>query len=369
MKVSLDTAIESFRSDDDAHLPVCFSVRSEEAEQLRQALGQNEVKVVDTIEVQIAEWVRTQTSAAASSPQEQAARVAKILWSAGAKEALGVWVFFGWRRTAVHLLEPTAFHAVRTNRNQLKITRTEQAALRGKRIGVVGLSVGHAAALALAQEGICGELRLADHDRLELSNLNRLRTSLCNLGELKWSVAAREVAEIDPFLAVRAFPEGLHEGNIDAFFEDGGPLDLVVEECDSLDIKIRVREKAKALGIPVVMDTNDRGMLDIERFDLEPDRPLLHGMLGDMNAATAASLNSQGRAALFADFIGGIDNLSPRMQASLPRIGLDLVSYPQLASGVSLGAALVAHAAREVLLGRDAPSGRYHVDLGSLFCA
>ena len=29
------------------------------------------------------------------------------------------------------------------------------------------------------------------------------------------------------------------------------------------------------------MDANDRGLLDIERFDREPHRPLLHGLLGD----------------------------------------------------------------------------------------
>ena len=62
-------------------------------------------------------------------------------------------------------------------------------------------------------------------------------------------------------------PEGIHADNL-ATFLDG--LDLVVEECDSLDVKFMVREEARERRIPVIMETSDRGVLDVERFDLEP---------------------------------------------------------------------------------------------------
>ncbi|MGW7434561.1 hypothetical protein [Streptomyces sp. NPDC054849] len=39
------------------------------------------------------------------------------------------------------------------------------------------------------------------------------------------------------------------------------------------------------------MDTNDRGLLDIERFDLEPDRPLFHGRVGTTTAADVRGLD------------------------------------------------------------------------------
>ncbi len=77
--------------------------------------------------------------------------------------------------------------------------------------------------------------------------------------------------EIDPFLNIKIFNDGLHTGNMDEFFLGGGKLDLFVEVCDGLDIKIESRYKARELK-----DTcgngyqNDRGMLDAERFDLEP---------------------------------------------------------------------------------------------------
>jgi hypothetical protein len=60
-------------------------------------------------------------------------------------------------------------------------------------------------------------------------------------------------------------------------------------------LKILLREKARALRLPVLMETSDRGMLDVERFDLEPDRPILYGKVGwiwsaDMDRLTGPTL-------------------------------------------------------------------------------
>ena len=49
--------------------------------------------------------------------------------------------------------------------------------------------------MALAQEGLCGQLRLADFDHLELTNMNRLSASVLDLGEPKTHLAARRIAE------------------------------------------------------------------------------------------------------------------------------------------------------------------------------
>ena len=45
-------------------------------------------------------------------------------------------------------------------------------------------------------ERICGEIRLADFDILELTNLNRIRTGVHNLGLSKTYSVAREISEI-----------------------------------------------------------------------------------------------------------------------------------------------------------------------------
>src|SRR5688500_4875581 len=144
----------------------------------------------------------------------------------------------------------------------------------------------------MAMERSFGEIRLADFDLLELTNLNRIRCSIHHLGIPKVISVAREIAEIDPFLKVVCFLDGLKEENMERFFLEGGTLTMLIDECDDLDIKILCRQKAKALRIPVVMDASDRGFLDVERFDLEPDRPILHGFIDHLDVSKVKHLKT-----------------------------------------------------------------------------
>jgi nitroreductase len=67
-----------------------------------------------------------------------------------------------------------------------------------------------------------------------------------------------------------------------------------VEECDDLYLKIALREYARKKRVPVLMETSDRGLLEIERFDLEPERGILHGLMEAGCVALAPSAgNSQ----------------------------------------------------------------------------
>ena len=200
------------------------------------------------------------------------------------------WAYYPWRRTVVTVLGPRSFRRVRLDRNRHLITTDEQDRLGALRIGVIGQSAGHAIAYALAAQGLCGELRLADFDGLELTNLNRVPATVFDLGENKATVAARRIAELDPYLCVRVMTSGVTPDTVGEFL-DG--LDIVVEECDSLDIKVLVREAARARRLPVLMATSDRGLVDVERFDLEPQRPILHGLLGDTDIAGLSGLSNR----------------------------------------------------------------------------
>ena len=91
--------------------------------------------------------------------------------------------------------------------------------------------MGNAVALSLALEGIGGHLRLADFDHLELTNMNRLRAGCHELGLPKTVLAARQIAEIDPWLQVTLFNEGIRRDNVDEFFSAEPALDVLVEEC------------------------------------------------------------------------------------------------------------------------------------------
>lgn len=274
----------------------------------------------------------------------------------------GVWVYYPWSRRLVHLLDEKEFVEVRTNRNQYKITKYERDILSKKRIGVIGLSVGQSIAVTLAMERGCGELRLADFDMLELSNLNRIRTGVHNLNVPKVVIAAREIAEIDPFLKITCFFSGLTESNVNDFLTQNGKLDLLVDECDGLDIKILARYKARELGIPVIMDTSDRGMLDVERFDLEPSRPILHGAVEDLDPGSIKNLSNEEKIPIIMQMLG-IENLSLRGKTSMIEVEQTINTWPQLASSVTLGGAVGADVCRRILLDQFHDSGRFYVDL------
>ena len=271
------------------------------------------------------------------------------------------WAYYPWRRTVVAVLAPRAFRTVRLDRNRNLITAEEQTRLGALRIGVAGLSVGHVIAHTLAAQGMCGELRLADFDCLELSNLNRVPATVLDLGLNKAEVAARRIAELDPYLPIWVLDTGLTIDTVDKFL-DG--LDIVVEECDSLDMKAFVREGARARRIPVLMATSDRGLVDVERFDLEPGRPILHGLLGDVDTALLAGMTNREKVPYMLRFLEA-EQLSPRLAASVVEIDRTLSTWPQVSGDVALGATAIAEAVRRIGLGEDLQSGRTRLEVGS----
>lgn len=272
------------------------------------------------------------------------------------------WVYYPWRRTVVSVLGPRSFRLVRLDRNRNLITAEELDRLSLLRIGVVGLSVGHAIAYTLAAQGLCGELRLTDFDDVELSNLNRVPASVLDLGVNKAVVCARRIAELDPYLPVSVMTTGITAQTVGDFM-DG--LDIVIEECDSLDAKVLVREAARARRLPVLMATSDRGLLDVERFDIEPSRPLMHGLLGDLDVARLANLSNADKLP-YALRMTDATRVSPRMAASLVEVGKTLSTWPQLSSEVALNVSVVAEAVRRIGLHESLPSGRVRIDTAAV---
>ncbi|MBO9699131.1 MAG: Rv1355c family protein [Sporocytophaga sp.] len=283
-------------------------------------------------------------------------------------DKLGVWAYYPWANKIVHLLDEEEFVEVRTNRNFYKITPEEKDILAQKKVGIIGLSVGQSVSMTMAMERSFGEIRLADFDILELSNYNRIRTPLSNLGVSKAISVAREIAEIDPYLNIKCFPEGLNQENMDKFFCEGGKLDLLIDECDGFDIKILARVKAKELKIPVVMEASDRCMLDVERFDLEPERPLLHGLVGELNLETLKSLKTNEEKIPYLLAMIGVETISTRLKSSMLEIEETITTWPQLASAVTLGGGITADICRRIFTDEFKSSGRYYVDLEELIC-
>ena len=319
----------------------------------------------DTIDEQLRELVACRHPAEDLDRAALDQRVAAHLAGRPSAEH-GRWILYPWSGRLVHLLPEDEFNELRSDRNRDKITRDEQRRLRQSRIGVVGLSVGQASALTLALESVGGAFRLADFDTLALSNLNRLRAATHELGVNKAVLAARQMFEIDPYLDIDIFPDGLGEENLARFMGEGEDrLDLLVEECDDFFVKVLARHEARRRGIPVIMDTNDRGLLDIERFDLEPERPLFHGLAGDLDPERLRGLSTKEKIPYVMRIIDET-SISPRLASSMPQIKRTICTWPQLASGVALGGALVADAARRLLLGHMSVSGRFYVDIETI---
>ena len=275
----------------------------------------------------------------------------------------GNWVYFSWTNRLVHILPEQEFFELRTARNRYKLTFEEQRRLGTKRIGIVGLSVGGAAAVTCALEDIGGTFRLADFDALSLGNMNRLKAGVADIGLPKMKIAARQMYEINPYLNIELFEEGVTESNLVTFFGGEHPLELLIEECDSLNVKVLVREKARRRRIPVIMETSDRGLLEVERFDLEPLRPTFHGLVGDINVATLKGLSSKEKAPFLLKLLG---DMSPGCAASLAELDDTITDFPQLATAVALGGAVAADISQRILLKQHQTSGRFYVDLEAL---
>lgn len=345
--------------------PVVYSPLSKtDWKEIQDLRSNSYVHTNDEIDSQVTDLIKADNPEIQFSQEELENRVMSF-FKGKVRDFFGNWVYYPWKQTLVHILGEEDFIRIRTLRNNYKITPSEQLELGQKKVGIVGLSVGQSVALAMALERGFGEIRLADFDTLELSNLNRLKAGVTSLGVEKVVIAAREISEIDPYLKVTLFREGIHENNVDDFLTADGKLDLLIDECDSLDIKFLLRERARLEQIPVIMETSDRGMLDIERFDIEPNRAIFHGLLEGISKSELSNLSNKERVSVVLK-ITGLDTLSLRMKASLLEIGSTITSWPQLASGVFLGGASVAHVGRRLLLGDNVPSGRYYVDFDDI---
>jgi tRNA A37 threonylcarbamoyladenosine dehydratase len=355
---------QSFELDSQIYPKILSPVISSDWDEIVTLRDSKYVSVVDQIESQIADLIKAD-HAEHQFTKEELKTLVDEFFEKNDKEKYGNWVFFPWKTSLVHILPEKEFIKVRTLRNNFKIAPSEQNELSTKKIGIIGLSVGQSVALAMSLERSFGEIRLADFDILELSNLNRIKAGVTSLGIEKSVIAAREISEIDPYLKISLFREGINEGNVESFILGNGKLDLLIDECDSLDIKFLLREKAKLFRVPVIMETSDRGMLDIERFDNEPEREIFHGMVQGIDRNELKNLTNKERVSIVLK-ITGLETLSTRMKASLLEIGQSITSWPQLASGVFLGGASVAHVGRRLLLGDQVPSGRFYVDFDEI---
>jgi hypothetical protein len=109
-------------------------------------------------------------------------------------------------------------------------------------------------------------------------------------------------------------------------------------------------------------DDGDNTIIDVERFDLEPERALFHGALDEASLRGIPERPSLTEKVRLGKAIVGAD-VAPRMQRSLRLVGSQLPMWPQLGTAASLSGVAATYVARRVLTGAEMPSGRYRVSL------
>ncbi len=133
------------------------------------------------------------------------------------------------------------------------------------RVAVFGIGgVGGYVVEALARSGV-GALDLIDHDRIDITNLNRqIIATMDTLGERKVDVAKERILSINPDARVFVHPVFYLPETADRF--DFRQYDYVVDALDTVTGKLRLIQQAKEAGVPVISSMGAGNKLDPTAF-------------------------------------------------------------------------------------------------------
>jgi sulfur-carrier protein adenylyltransferase/sulfurtransferase len=156
------------------------------------------------------------------------------------------------KRYSRHLLLPEVGEA-----GQLK--------LQASRVLVIGAGgLGSPAAFYLAAAGV-GQLRIADDDVVDRSNLQRqiLHTD-ARIGESKVASAQATLSALNPRTKIEAVAERVTSDNIERLLEG---VDLVLDGADNFPVRYLLNDACVKLGIPLVYGAVQRFEGQVSVFD------------------------------------------------------------------------------------------------------
>lgn len=146
------------------------------------------------------------------------------------------------------------YHYLETamGRNAGLLSAADQERLLNARVAIPGLGgVGGVHLVTLARMG-AGGFHLADFDTFEPANVNRQHGArIADFGHRKLDAMVAEVRQINPYLNLNLFPDGVGEQNVTAFLKSA---DLVVDGIDFFAFETRrlIFKHAREMGIPVI---------------------------------------------------------------------------------------------------------------------
>ena len=280
----------------------------------------------------------------------------------------GEWFYFPWGGELVRY--PTVGHLreLRTSRNKDLINSREQDRLYDSTVAIFGLSVGNNVAESLLSSGVGGRFIIADMDIIEPTNLNRIRADYTDIGDTKVDYLAKRISKIDPYIDQIHLNDGVNEEVLDGPLAQERP-DVIFDEVDDLAAKIALRRYAQREGIPVIMatDVGEKSLIDIERYDLG-EVEMFNGRMSpqDIERVARGDIGKRELGAFILEKFVGHENVTERLMQSLMQVGDTLPGWPQLGGAATVGGAISAKAAKDILLEDGEPrvmSGRRVIDL------
>lgn len=180
-----------------------------------------------------------------------------------------------------------------------------QQQLLASKVLVVGAGgLGSPVCLYLASAGV-GEIRVADDDTVELSNLQRqIMHSNDRVGRLKVDSAQTAITQINPDTRVVSLPVRL-EG--EALLEQVRAVDLVLDCCDNFQTRHAVNRACVAAGKPLVSGAAIRFEGQICVYDTRDDTsPCYYCLFPEADDVTPVNCATMG---VFAPLVGIVGSL------------------------------------------------------------
>jgi len=320
----------------------------------------------DAFSMQLKELFVIQNPTLASHEKEEVFASEDFKQFIASKRELCSLFYYPWNQTIVKCCEADDYFKLKTNRNQDLITAAEQKKLYNSKAAVFGLSVGSNIAFTLTQAVISREITIADLDKLDTTNLNRILAGVHQIGLDKTVIAARKIYEDNPYADVNALSNGVSKELLEPLLAEK-KVEYIIEEIDSVKVKIDVRFLAIKYHVPVVMitDNGDGVVLHVERYDLGYDKIFEKDEAYWREKLKLPMTKEAAGGIIMNDIVGGAEKVDPKMIASVKRVlSQELVSWSQLGSAAILGGAIATVALKRIILGETkAQFVREHINI------
>ena len=146
-----------------------------------------------------------------------------------------------------------------------KIGEKGQVALKNSKVAIIGVGgLGCPAALYLAASGV-GELSLIDHDKIELSNLQRqILFNQDDIGKAKVKVAKTKLTALNPLCEITAYDASIFDLDLSAIIASH---DLVLDCTDSSKTRLFINRVCQQEGVKLVSASAIQGAGQLVSFD------------------------------------------------------------------------------------------------------